>query len=243
MKPMPHARIALALTAALLLPTAQAQVLVDDFSSGPAGLAMHAAPNPIADSGNLTQFGNMASGKRVWSLLLSGDPALTGLVNVSPAGLDLRTDPGASHRLDLYYGGITDHLMHLDLSQESTLRFSFADAPQGISVIVQLYYRNELDNYSQLGINLPQHEGPFTADFSLADFAAHPANAARGSDLSWVSHIHIVTQSGAVTPFGGEGYRLTSISAVPEPASAALWLAGGAALGLRRLRGRAAAGR
>ena len=229
-------RLMLALAGAVLVPAAQALVVIDDFSSGPAALAMQAHQNPDAVSTLQEQAGSMASGIRDWSLLLRGAPASTGRIGIGPAGLVLRAVAGVAHRFDLYYGGITDHLMHLDLSQESTLRFSFADAPLGVSLVVLLYYRNEFDNYSEIGMNLPQHDGPFTADFSLADFAAHPANTARGADLTWVSHIHVITQSGAVTSFGGEGYRLTSISAVPEPASAPLWLVGAAGLAaLRRL--------
>lgn len=235
MKPL-HLFLACALASSLAMP-AQSTVLVDDFSSGAASAQLIAAPGGQFVSAS--QAGTMASGYRNWTIGLYGPASLGGSVDISPAGFDFREDLGAHHRFDWFYGATYvghDHGMHLDLSGEDRLRFSFADAPLGLNFNVLLYYRGEINNYSQLGLNIGPHDGAFDVDFTFSDFAARIAVASRPADFADVSGIYLVTQSGGFVGTGGEGFRLTSISAVPEPSTALLALAGAGVIAWRRRR-------
>ena len=234
-----HLFLACALAASVAVP-AQSTVLVDDFSSGSASLQLGAAP--IGQSVSAQQVGTMASGYRSWTIGLYGPASLGGSLDISPSGFTFREDLGVSHRFDWFYGATYighDHPMHLDLSGEDRLRFSFADAPLGLNFNVLLYYRGEIDNYSQMSLNIAPHPGAFDVDFAFSDFAARIAIPARPADFSDVSGIYLVTQSGGYVGTGGEGFRMTSISAVPEPSSALLALAGVGVIALRRRRARA----
>ena len=162
---------------------------------------------------------------------------------MSPTGFQYRSNLGVGHRFDWFYGDTyvgDDHRVDLNFSAEDTLRFSFGDAPRGLNFNVLLYYRGQIDNYSQLGVNIGPESGAFNVDFRLTDFAAAIADITRPADFSHVSGIYILTQSGGYFAGGGEGFRITSISAVsavPEPGNAAMALAGLAVLaGLQRRR-------
>ncbi len=235
-----HLFLACALASSLAMP-AQSTVLIDDFASGPANLQLGVAPG--GQFASASQAGTMASGHRQWTVGLYGPVSLGGSLDISPGGFTFREDPGVGHRFDWFYGATYighDHPMHLDLSGEDRLRFSFADAPLGLNFNVLLYYRGEIDNYSQVGMNIGPHAGAFNIDLAFADFAARVAVPSRPADFADVSGIYIVTQSGGYVATGGEGFRMASISAVPEPSSALLALVGAGLIALRRHRVRGA---
>jgi hypothetical protein len=217
---------------------ASAGVVVDDFSSGAFSSSFSATPagNVVADQ----EAGTMAAGMRQWSLLLAGND-LGAQVDISAAGFDFRSALGVGHRFDWIYGETYvghDHAMNLDFSSEDTLRFSFADAPRGLNFNVLLYFRDQVDNYAQLGVNLLPSAEPFNVDFRLSNFASAIADRNRPADFSRVSGIYIVTQSGGYFAGGGEGFRITRIealNAVPEPTGLILALT---ALGAAGLAGR-----
>jgi hypothetical protein len=226
-----------ALGAALALP-AHAVVMIDDFSTGAFSGAFAAGPAPADPTYHRQQTGTMASGYRDWYLLVRGDPSLGALVDITPAGFDLRTNMGVGHRFDWFYGETYvghDHSMLLDLSHENTLRFSFDEVERGLNFNVLVYFRHQINNYAQLGVNIAPTHGPVNVDFAFSDFVA--ADPSRPADFSQVSGIYIVTQSGGYYAGGGESFRMTSISAVPEVPSAALLLAGLPLLAWRRRRG------
>jgi hypothetical protein len=226
---------AVAFAAGAALP-ASAAVLVDDFSSGPASGLFAASPTDATYYRE--QLGAMAGGARQWYLLARGPADLGASVDVSSAGFDFHSDLGVGHRFDWSYGG-QDHPMNLDFTGENSLRFSFAQAPRGLNFNVLLYYRGQIDNYSQLGVNIGPETAPFNVDFKLSDFAAAIADGTRPADFSQVSGMYIVTQSGGYFAGGGEGFRMTNISAVtavPEAGTAALMLAGVAGLLMLRKR-------
>jgi len=223
-----------ALAAAALASTlpAHAVVMVDDFSSGAFSGAFAAAPAPHDPTYHRQQTGTMASGYRDWYLLVRGPEDLGALVDITPAGFDLRSNMGVGHRFDWFYGETYvgyDHSMLLDFSHESTLRFGFAEVERGLNFNVLIYFRHQIDNYAQLGINIAPTSSPVNVDFQLADFVA--ADHTRPVDFSQVSGIYIVTQSGGYYAGGGESFRMTSISAVPEVPSGALLMAGLGAVG------------
>ncbi len=227
---------------ALALPV-RADVLVDDFSTGAFSGVFAAAPGGSSAGGE--QAGSMAAGHRQWQLSLFGASGLGGLVDISPAGFEFRSNLGVGHRFDWFYGDTYvghDHRLDLDFSHEQSLRFAFAEVQRGLNFNVLLYYDGQIDNYSQVGINIAPTSTPVNIDFSFAAIAAAIAVPSRPADLSHVSGIYIVTQSGGAVAGGGESFRMTSIStvsAVPESPSAALAAAGLIALwGLRRSRGR-----
>ena len=217
---------------------AAATVIIDDFATGPARLGMSADPSG-SESDLQVQSGMMAGGNRIWTLLLRGPEVLGGAVDISPLGFDLQTDLGVVHRLDLLYGDTRDGrpAMRLDLSGEDTLRFSFDAVPSGLNFNVLTYFRGEVDNYAQIGMNLLPTPGPIDLDFSFADIASRIADPSRPADFSWVSHIYVVTQSGGFVNTGGEGFRLaeiSAVSAVPEPGAWMLLSVGMACVAVRR---------
>jgi hypothetical protein len=188
-----HHLFASAVAACFALP-AQSSVVIDDFSTGSVQFQLTAAPAGDAVSGS--QLGAMASGSRYAWLGLYGPTAKGGQLNISASGLDFREDLGATHRMELLYG-TPNHPMHLDLSGESHLRFAFADAPLGLNFNVLLYYRGEVGNYSQLGVNIAPHADAFNVDFAFTDFADAVQDKTRPADFSAISTIWVITQSGA----------------------------------------------
>ncbi len=220
-----------ALAAALVATAAHAQVVIDNFASGALSEAFGAFPGDTTHYRE--QAGTMASGMRQWSLLVRGNPALGALVDVSSDGFRLQSNLGVSTRLDWFYGQTYvghDHAMDLDLSAQQTLRFQFAEVERGLNFNVLMYFGNRIDDYGQLGVNILPSAGPVTVDFRLRDFVA----ASAFGDLSHVTGLYIVTQSGGAVAGGGEGFRLTSISALPESGGGMLLGAGLVALGLWR---------
>jgi MYXO-CTERM domain-containing protein len=225
---------ALVLLAASL--PAQALVTIDNFASGPFNAGYVSDASGRVSVGDV-ETGSMAGGVRDWSVALIGPAGLGATVDISPSGFAFHSETGLGHRFDWTYGSsyVTHHAMNLDLSGEDRLHFQFAEAPLGLNFNVLLYYNGWVGNYSQLGLNIAPQTSPFGVDFRFADFATHMANSSSSADFAHVSGIYIVTQSGSSYTTGGEGFRITSISAVPEPASAAMALAGlGVLLGLRR---------
>jgi hypothetical protein len=230
------ATAALAASAVLAMMTgpAQATVVIDDFSSGRGGFDF--VTNPGGTSHLQERDGSMASGHRQWVLQLNGPTGSTALVDIgNPAGSGFRArgTPGVNHRFDWSYGAtyaFGNHTMSLDLSAEDRLRVEFAALPDWLNFNVLVYYRNQVDNYSQVGFTVGPSAGPVTVDFLFSDFAAVIADPSRPADFSQVSGIYLVTQG----PLGAGGFTMASISAVPEPATAAMSLAGLALLLARR---------
>lgn len=209
---------------------ADATVVIDDFRTGPAKVALPASPQG-EQAALLNQTGAMAGGHRTWTALLRGPELLGGSVDISPQGFTLQTDAGVYHRIDWLYGDTHDGRppMRLDLSAADTLRFSFDAVPLGLNFNVLTYFRGEVDNLAQVGRNLLPTPGPVDLDFPFADIASRIADPGRPADFSQVSAIYIVTQSGGFVGTGGEGFRMSGISAVsavPEPGTWILAVAG-----------------
>lgn len=141
--------------------TAHAVVLLDDFSSGSASAVVSAGPDTNPGTTLQQQAGTMAGGLRTWWLGLYGDETLHGAIDITPAGFDLRTDSGAAHRLELFYGSSAASPMSLDLSGDDRLRLSFADAPRGLSLNVFVHFGPAPGASAWIGVNAAPKDGAF----------------------------------------------------------------------------------
>jgi hypothetical protein len=97
----------------------------------------------------------------------------------------------------------------LDLRSEDRIRINFAYNSAQLNFNILLY--NGITPYTQIGLNILAHDHPFSVDFVFAD-GAYPSGPL---DFSHIDLIYLQTQS----TDHGQSYALTSITAVPEPAS------------------------
>jgi hypothetical protein len=220
MQPFKIAPLVLILT--LKSAPALADVLIDDFSSG-----------SFSQTVGITGFspwvgfqsGPFVGGTRLVSVeTFDGTHAENpSTVAVTPAGtFEMQSGAGVSHRVILAYGrdnnyGITP--LGLDLSGTDRIRIHFThnNSPfNQLNFNIQLY--NGITPYVQIGYNVPGSAAPFDWDFKYAD-GAYP-----GGPIDF-SHIDLmVFQAQGAQDWGIDA--ITAISAVPEPESSAMLLAG-----------------
>ncbi len=228
---------ALGAAALLLLPQspAMAVVVIDDFSTG--GFISTQGPLGFGTPGVNVQSGSMAGGQRY--VAFETDAGLTGstapskvAVTTGDKRFTMETGSGIAQRTSVLYGlsapGVVAPLA-LDLSGEDRLRIGFASNSAQLNFNILLY--NGITPYTQIGINILANANPFYVDFFFAD-GAYPSGPI---DFSHIDLIYLQTQS---TEYG-QSFVLTSITAVPEPATLPMLGAGALLLAGLRLRSRA----
>ncbi|MFO0699252.1 MAG: RHS repeat-associated core domain-containing protein [Nitrospira sp.] len=203
--------------------TTPAQLIIDDFTSG-AFHSTYATRHGEDVINSHVQTGAMSSGQRNWQLLLRGETGQQAAVDIQgTSGFRFTSDMGVGHRFDWDYGGVQTAPLALDLHEYNALRFQFLEVPRGLNFNILLYFRGQLDNYAQLGVNILPHTKPFDLDFSFDRFRGAISFPTRPAQFSYVSRIYIVTQSGGYFADGGESFALRAISAVSLPR----WIASG----------------
>lgn len=119
-------------------------------------------------------------------------------------------------RLDVFYGinGPNVVPLHLDLTPYDRLRVSFDGLNSVVNFNLQLYSPT---GNGQLGCNLGPGPLPFTVDFPLVDFVTNAGTV----DLSDITYMNMISQSGGVSDLGTLSFAITRLEAVPKTAPAA----------------------
>jgi hypothetical protein len=216
-----HALLALAITA-MLHGIAGAQLLIDDFSSGPYKKTL---PTKTAVTDISVQKGKMLGGVRETQYLVCHQVPCNTAENEfgQTAGFQIRPSKNADvpsalifsagyktfPRLDVFYGVNGDIVpLHLNLTPYDRLRVSFDGLNSVVNFNLQLYSPT---GNGQLGCNLSSPSSlPFTVDFPLANFASPET-----IELSDITYMNMISQSGGVGDLGTMALAITRFEAVP----------------------------
>lgn len=212
--PQPRYAALLAMIAATLaMPSAaNAQLLLDDFSTGAYGIRLASGRDVN------TQSGLMVGGERLTAFLVC-PPGPCGDANPfdQEAGLQIR--PGrpsaliysagykAAPRVDVQYGANTP--LQLDLDQYDRFRVSFDGSDLGVNFNIQVFTPSAR---AQLGCNLESINSPVSIDFPFVDFVWEIG----APDFTDISTLGLIFQSGSVN--GSNDFAVTSFQAIPAGA-------------------------
>lgn len=205
--------------AASAMPAANALV-IDDFTTGPLDLTLNSTGEAVT-----YQSGSMAGGVREVRFRINNDDRQRpGDVYIDEGFLSVDTGVGTLHRLQLGYGFDTSgnkKALNLDIgSQDFQVNFDFNDLRLKTTMLV---YSGSNVSTATKTIAGDQFN-PFVVNFSQSDFSG-------SADFTKIDQIFFIGESDV--PRGGNDWAITSIQAVPEPASLL-----GAAMGLGALAAR-----
>ena len=219
MKDIRFAKAALVIAAFLTAAQfAGAQLVLDDFSSGPYFKQLESG------SDTNSQSGSMIGGTRS-TTFFACPPGPCGLRNqfaqpssievrgatkIAPSALIMSSGYKAAPRLDVEYGNPNPLSLNLSASYDR-LRVTFDGASEIVNFNILVYSSG---GYSQTGCNLsaPAYGQPFSVDFPFAYFTS-------GADFSDVVLMDFIFQ--AEGSIGSEDWAVTSFEAIPIGAAAA----------------------
>jgi hypothetical protein len=204
----------IAMLCSLALP-ARADVLIDDFTSGPYSVFLSSA-QPNASASN-QQIGTMLGGTRDTIFQVQstvnppGAPPIFGGLSIGSGLFDFALG-GSLTRLDVTYSPA-----NVDLSKQDRFRFDFA-GNSGLITIGTVV--SSFAGVSQTAFTVAPSSNAFFFDIPFSAFV--PLGTA--ADLSAVTFINFnfITSGQA----GGQAFKLNSIVAVPEPGTWTAFIAG-----------------
>jgi hypothetical protein len=205
---------------------AVAQLVIDDFSTGPYKKTL---PTKTAVIDISVQKGKMIGGVRETQYLVCHQVPCNTAENEFgqtssfqirpsknpdvPSALIFSAGYKMFPRLDVFYGvnGPDIVPLHLDLTSYDRLRVSFDGLNSVVNFNLQLYSPT---GSGQLGCNLSSPSSlPFTVDFPLVDFA-RPGTI----ELGDITYMNIISQSGGVSDLGTMALAITKYEAIPASA-------------------------
>lgn len=191
--------------------SAQAQLLIDDFSTGRVRINLR--------SGESTriQTGTMVGGSRHTSLFVPDAGGHNpyrqlGSLEISRGGpLVVSLGFKVGQRAEVVYG--LGHPLDLNLLASNAcgstpcgrFRVHFDGSDAGLNFNMQV--RTEGGSYSQAGYNLPANYAPFVVDFPFADFLVG------GASFNDIDSIVLILQSDSF--IGSNDYAITLVEAAP----------------------------
>jgi hypothetical protein len=182
--------LALALGPGLAAPAA-AQLLVDDFTTGPYGVRR--------SSGTVSalQTGAMLGGTRTIWLQVAGNPlGQQAGVSAGRGRFIVNQDTEVTSRVELFYGATAAGLtpLDLDLTAYDRIRVRFRSNFQVLNFNI-LAFTSPV-GYNQLGYNVTPAWGPFDQDFLFSDFIDN------GGDWADTDYLWLIFQTWS--PGGGD---------------------------------------
>ncbi len=209
-----YAYVALVAILCLALPpVANAQLVLDNFSTG--------AYNIKLSSGHdvNTQSGQMVGGERL-TVFTVCPPGPCGASNPFDQEAALQIRPGnpsalihsagykVAPRVDVQYG--TNTPLQLNLGQYDRIRVNFDGSNQAVNFNILVF--REPGRYGQTGCNLTASDSPVSIDFPFADFL-WPVGP---PDFTNISTIDFIFQS--ASGIGSNDWAVTSFEAIPTNA-------------------------
>jgi hypothetical protein len=201
-------KLAAVLAAALCVGVAQADVLIDNFSTGPYFKSLTAGTDLNVQTGTMVGLSRTTLmtveanpfGQRYELSIGSGFA-----VSNSGTNVDGRLSVSYGYQSDGFGGLVTDNL-NLDLSNQDRLRIRFLSNDRNLWTTVTLITNGPANTSAVSHLVAGDQYVPFTQDFMLADLVGT-------TDLSDVDQIEVSFDS---LPSGD--FAMESITAVPEPA-------------------------
>lgn len=209
-------KIGLAIAATLTVSQiCMAQLVIDDFSTGPISKTMRAGS--VTD----TETGSMSGGSRVTEFLVCAtspcgasnpfsQPAtfqVHAKTKSAPAALVQSAGYKVGPRIDVVYGSTAS--LNVDLSSSYDrfrLTFDGSDLSVNFNIVV---WTGGL--YSQTGCNIAPSITSFTIDFPFIDFT--PGGTTTGADFSDITLMDFIFQTDSA--IGGNSWAVTSFEAIP----------------------------
>lgn len=208
-----------ALAIVMVSQLAAAQLMLDDFSTGP----YHKTLSGGYD-GNI-QFGSMAGGSRATNFYVPSEYNPFGQPNSFRIRPATRTAPNAlvfnagyksEAYLEVFYGYSAP--MTLNLAPEyDRIRVKFDGTDQILNFIVTAF-SNHGSMYSQIGCNLvaPAPVTPFTVDLPFSEFT--PGSSTSRADFSDIDYLWFIFGKAQGEYNSGEDWAVTYFQAIPTGA-------------------------